>query len=103
MNIDNLTDISRSDVLRALGLGPRASDYMWPALGVFASGLVLGAGAALLFAPKSGAKLRAEIRDELRTQIEEIERKLGMMKTDEDEPDPDEVEMNEEEGQEQAA
>jgi hypothetical protein len=78
MKLDNLTDLSRMDVLRSLGLAPRMRDYIWPALGLFTTGVLLGAGAALLLAPKSGAKLRAEIRDELRSRVDEIERKLGV-------------------------
>lgn len=78
MNMDNITDMSRMDVLRNLGLAPRVRDYIWPALGLFSTGVLLGAGAALLLAPKSGAKLRAELRDELRSRVDEIERKLGV-------------------------
>lgn len=78
MNLDNITDISRKDVLGALGLAPRLRDYIWPALGVFSTGVLLGAGAALLFTPKSGAKLRKEIRGEFRSWVDEVERKLGI-------------------------
>ncbi|PRQ04590.1 YtxH domain-containing protein [Enhygromyxa salina] len=102
MNLDNFTDISRSDVLRALGLGPRVRDYIWPAIGVFATGALVGAGAALLFAPKSGAKLRAEIRDEFRSQLEDIERKLGMHKHP-IEADAEELDKDEQDDQHEAA
>lgn len=77
MNFDNLSDISRLDILRTLGLSPRMRDYLWPAIGLFSTGVLLGAGVALMLAPKSGAKLRAEIRDE-------FERKLHAKKHEEE-------------------
>lgn len=76
MNLDKLTGISRMDVLRALGMAPHVRDYIWPAFGLFSTGVLLGAGVALMLAPKSGAKLRADIRDELRSRIEALEQKL---------------------------
>lgn len=78
MNLENLNDISRMDVLRTLGLAPRVRDYIWPAIGLFSTGALLGAGAALLLAPKSGAKLRAEVSHQVRSRLDEIERRLGL-------------------------
>jgi hypothetical protein len=82
MNLENLSDISRMDILRALGLTPRMRDYIWPAIGLFSTGALIGAGAALLLAPKSGAKLRADISHEIRSRLDDLERRLGR-KTDE--------------------
>ena len=78
MNLDNLTNLSRSDVLRTLGLGPRFSDYFLPALGVFAAGAAIGATTALMLAPKSGAKLRKQIRDEMRSRLDDLEHRINM-------------------------
>ncbi len=51
------------DVLSKLGLQTRmtAGDYLFPALGVFGMGMLVGAGVALMVAPKSGASLRQDI------------------------------------------
>lgn len=103
MNLDNLTDISRRDVLGALGLAPRVRDYIWPALGLFSTGVLLGAGVALMLAPKSGAKLRAEIRDEVRTKLDELERKFGGKKSKHEDDDTDDAEQQQQQQQAQAA
>lgn len=76
MNLENLTNMSRMDLLRSIGLAPRVSDLILPALGIFAAGAVLGAGTALLLAPRSGEKLRRQIREEMRSKIGELEQLL---------------------------
>ena len=73
MNLENLTNMSRMELLRSLGLAPRWTDYVLPALGIFAAGAVLGAGTALLLAPRSGEKLRKRIREEMRSKLSELE------------------------------
>lgn len=56
---------------RSIGLEPLGfADFLAPALGVLAVGLVAGAGIALLVAPMTGQKLRAE-----------MERKLGELRS----------------------
>ncbi len=76
MTLDNLTNMSRMDLLRSLGLAPRLSDVILPALGIFAAGAVLGAGTALMLAPRSGEKFRKQLRDEMRSKIGELEQLL---------------------------
>ena len=79
INLDTLLDLTgltRKDVRDALGLSPRFRDYALPALGLFSGGLILGAGVALLFAPKAGEKLRADISDEVRSRLDDIEQRL---------------------------
>ena len=51
------------DLTHAFGLGPRRSvaAELAPAIGILAGGFVLGAVAALLFAPRSGPELRSAI------------------------------------------
>ena len=51
------------DVLSKLGLQMRASttDYLFPVIGIFGAGILVGAGVALMFAPKSGAMLREDL------------------------------------------
>jgi hypothetical protein len=55
--------MTTDDVLARLGLETRktATDYLLPALGVFGAGLVVGAGVALMLAPKSGSELRGDL------------------------------------------
>ena len=76
MNLENLTNMSRMDLLRTIGLAPRVSDYILPALGIFAAGAVIGAGTALMLAPRSGQKLRRQIREEMRSKLGELEQLL---------------------------
>lgn len=76
MNLENLTNMNRMDLLRSIGLAPRFSDYLLPALGIFAAGAILGAGTALMLAPRSGQKLRRQIREEVRSKLGELEQML---------------------------
>lgn len=75
----NLRDMSKDDILNAIGLETRrsAADYVLPALGVFSAGLVVGAGLGLLFAPKSGREIRGAIRGRLREQAEKADAEHG--------------------------
>jgi gas vesicle protein len=68
MKINDLRDFSKDDVLAALGLTskPSTSDRLLGALGVFGVGLLVGAGVALLLAPKSGEALRADLGERFR-------------------------------------
>jgi gas vesicle protein len=54
---------TKDDVLAKVGLQSRmtAGDFLFPALGVFGVGILVGAGVALMLAPKSGASLRHDI------------------------------------------
>jgi hypothetical protein len=56
--------LSTSDVLSALGLERRRTpiDVIIPAAGLFFAGLMVGAGVALLVAPKSGRETRNELK-----------------------------------------
>jgi gas vesicle protein len=62
------------DILAALGLERRRSfpTSMIPLASGFAAGALVGAGLALLFAPKSGR----EIRHELRQRADQVSRKV---------------------------
>lgn len=70
MNIEELMRAlpSRDDIANAIdrqvrGTPPPASIELMPALGIFSTGLLLGAGLALLFAPRPGAEVRHDIAD----------------------------------------
>ncbi len=54
---------TREDVLRALGGKP--ADDMMSSFGIFAAGIVLGAGLAVLFAPRPGSEVREAISEKI--------------------------------------
>jgi hypothetical protein len=58
---------SREDVATAIGLRARASTTgeMITAFGIFGTGMMLGAGLALLFAPKAGHQIRRDIAEKV--------------------------------------
>ena len=68
MKINDLRDLSKDDILSALGLAskPSTSERLLGALSIFGVGLLVGAGAALLLAPKSGQALQADMGERLR-------------------------------------
>jgi hypothetical protein len=68
MKINDLRDLSKDDVLSALGLAskPSTSERLLGALSIFGVGMLVGAGAALLLAPKSGEALRADLGERFR-------------------------------------
>lgn len=61
---------SREDIATAIGLRTRASTTgdIFTAFGIFGTGMMLGAGLALLFAPKAGH----QIRDDIAKKVGEI-------------------------------
>lgn len=73
MNIDELLQNlpSREEIANAIGMGNRSSSYsvgnqdLLPALGIFGTGMLFGAGLALLFAPKSGQQVRKDISEKV--------------------------------------
>jgi hypothetical protein len=56
---------SREDIAAAAGLQARrsVSGDLASALSIFAAGIILGAGLALLFAPKAGEEIRRELAE----------------------------------------
>ena len=60
----SIRDLSKDDILHAIGLETRKSlfDYLVPVLGIFSAGLLVGAGLGVLFAPKRGSDLRTQLR-----------------------------------------
>jgi hypothetical protein len=69
-----LQDIDRDDVLEQLGLQERTSMMAtaFSTVGVFALGLLVGAGIGLAFAPKSGEEFRNELSDRMRRKADEM-------------------------------
>jgi len=68
MKLSDISDLSKDDILSALGLAskPTNSERLLSAVGIFGVGLLVGAGAALLFAPKSGQGLREDLSERFR-------------------------------------
>lgn len=58
---------SKKDIANAVGLEarPSATGEMLAAFGIFGTGLILGAGLALLFAPKTGHEIRHDIAEKV--------------------------------------
>jgi hypothetical protein len=68
MKMQDIKNLDKDDVLGMLGLEARRSDTsrVLKTLGTFGIGLVVGAGVALLLAPKAGSELRQDLRSKLR-------------------------------------
>jgi len=68
MNLKDLRNLDKDDLLGLVGLEtkPSTSSYLTGTLGTFGLGLLVGAGIALLLAPKPGSELREDIREKLR-------------------------------------
>ena len=73
MNLKDLRNLDKEDVLGLIGLESKQSTgaYLAGTLGTFGVGLLVGAGIALLLAPKPGAELRDDIREKLRRSSDE--------------------------------
>jgi len=74
MKIRDLTDMDKDDILGALGLQTRTTTTGWlfGTLGLFGLGMVVGAGVALMLAPKPGSELRRDLEGRLKTVRERI-------------------------------
>ena len=70
--LNDLRGLSKADVLAAIGLAtkPSATQRLLGSLSIFGIGLLVGAGTALLLAPKTGG----ELREDPRTAIPEAPR-----------------------------
>ena len=68
MKLQDITNMDKDDVLGMLGLEARRShsSRLLKTLGTFGIGLLVGAGVALLLAPKAGSELRQDLRAKLR-------------------------------------
>jgi hypothetical protein len=74
MKLRDLTDIEKDDILGALGLQTKSSTTSWVlgTLGLFGLGMVIGAGVALMVAPKPGSELRRDLEGRLRSVRERV-------------------------------
>ena len=74
MKLRDITDIDKEDILGALGLQTRSSTTSWVlgTLGLFGLGMVIGAGVALMLAPKPGIELRRDLEGRIRNVRERV-------------------------------
>ena len=77
--LSDLRGLSKADVLAAIGLAtkPSASQRILGTLSIFGIGLLVGAGTALLLAPKTGGELREDLGQRFRKLREEREGQAG--------------------------
>lgn len=79
MNLKDLKNLDKDEILSMLGLESKQSTASWMAgtLGTFGVGLLVGAGIALMLAPKPGRELRGDIRERLRRAPEDLSEAVG--------------------------
>jgi|SRR5450755_4148898 YtxH-like protein len=82
-----MADINAESILGALGLQRQgSSDVVLPAVGAFVVGGLIGAGIALLFAPKAGKELRRELGQRVDEALESKEDLVSEYKPGQSEP-----------------
>jgi hypothetical protein len=66
-DLRKLGNIDKDDILNMFGLETKPSKAVWVAgaLGTFGVGMLVGAGIALMLAPKAGRELRNDIRQRM--------------------------------------
>ena len=79
MNLKDLKNLDKDELLGMLGLETKQSTAAWMAgtLGTFGVGLLVGAGIALMLAPKPGRELRGDIRERLRRAPDDLSEAVG--------------------------
>jgi hypothetical protein len=67
MKLNDIRNFSKDDVLAALGLQTRSSALgnVFGSIGLIGLGMIIGASAALMMAPKSGRELREDLSTKL--------------------------------------
>jgi len=79
MNLKDLKNLDKDEILGLLGLETKQSTGSWLAgtLTTFGIGMLVGAGVALMVAPKAGRELRGDIRDRLRRAPDDLSEAVG--------------------------
>jgi hypothetical protein len=80
MTLKDVRNLDKDEILSLLGLAKKPSPAagLAAALGTFGVGLLVGAGIALILAPKPGRELRQELRDRLRRAPDEVNEDAAM-------------------------
>jgi hypothetical protein len=75
MKLQDITNLDKDDFLGLLGLQTKhpLTHRMAGTLGTFGIGLLVGAGVALLLAPKPGSELRHDLRSKLHCGCKDCE------------------------------
>jgi hypothetical protein len=79
VDLNDVTNLKKEDILSLVGLATKrdaTAGIIAVGLECFVAGLLVGAGAALLFAPKSGAGLRDDIRKRVQSTQEAVTERL---------------------------
>lgn len=79
MNLKDLKNLDKDDLLGLLGLETKSSTGSWlaGALATFGVGVLVGAGIGLMLAPKPGRELREDLRDRLRRGQEGLDQAVA--------------------------
>ena len=74
----DIRNLDRADVLERIGLEERSpmGDF-FSGLGLFAVGVLVGAGLGLMFAPKPGAEMRNQVSDAIRKRGQHVAEEYG--------------------------
>lgn len=80
-NLNELRNISKEDILGALGLQSKSSGFAYalPAVGIFAAGVLVGVGLGMLFAPKAGTELREDLQDQYNKALDLARQQFSTM------------------------
>jgi len=75
MKLSDISDLSKEDVLAALGLAtkPTVTERVLSSAGLFGLGALVGAGVALLLAPSSGRDLRDDLGRRIRRATPDLD------------------------------
>jgi hypothetical protein len=75
MKLSDISDLSKEDILAALGLAtkPTVSERVLSSAGLFGLGALVGAGVALLLAPSSGRDLRDDLGRRIRRAAPDLD------------------------------
>ena len=63
---------SKEEIAGVIGLEARSSTSMASAFGIFGTGIILGAGLALLLAPKSGHQIRQDLAEKVSDMSDQL-------------------------------
>ncbi len=69
MKLSDLRNLDKDTLLNAIGLEEKnATGDFFAGLGLFAVGLLVGAGLGILFAPKRGAEMREQMGEAIKSR-----------------------------------